>query len=383
MKFSPKKIIPQIIALLVLFLIFGYFTYNAQINMGNRGMEFGYDFLARESSFDIQFSLIEYSRSSSYARAYLVGLINTLLVAVTGIIFATILGVIIGIARLSNNFLIRKSSDIYVEFFRNVPLLLQIFFWYYAALRVLELPQNTDGLFNSFYLTIKALYTPSLTWTNLSFFIYALIFSFLSIIILKIYSKKVQENKGKQIPVFYISLLILTFIPGLTFLFGDVEFTINYPLLTKLSETSYSFENGLAIPPEFIALVLALSLYTATFIAECVRAGILGISKGQKEAAASLGLNQKQILKLIVMPQALRIIIPPTTNQYLNLTKNSSLAAAIAYPDVVLVFAGTALMQTGKAIEIVTITMFTYLSLSISISIFMNWYNKKIEIKEK
>ena len=172
MKFSPKKIIPQIIALLVLFLIFGYFTYNAQINMGNRGMEFGYDFLARESSFDIQFSLIEYSRSSSYARAYLVGLINTLLVAVTGIIFATILGVIIGIARLSNNFLIRKSSDIYVEFFRNVPLLLQIFFWYYAALRVLELPQNTDGLFNSFYLTIKALYTPSLTWTNLSFFIY-------------------------------------------------------------------------------------------------------------------------------------------------------------------------------------------------------------------
>tara|TARA_B100000029_G_scaffold173214_1_gene169726 strand:- start:332 stop:1483 length:1152 start_codon:yes stop_codon:yes gene_type:complete len=383
MKFSPKKIIPQIIALLVLFLIFGYLTYNAQINMGNRGMEFGYDFLARESSFDIQFSLIEYSRSSSYARAYLVGLINTLLVAVTGIIFATILGVIIGIARLSNNFLIRKSSDIYVEFFRNVPLLLQIFFWYYAALRVLELPQNTDGLFNSFYLTIKALYTPSLTWTNLSFFIYALIFSFISIIILKVYSKKVQENKGKQIPVFYISLLILTFIPGLAFLFGDVEFAINYPVLTKLSETSYSFENGLAIPPEFIALVLALSLYTATFIAECVRAGILGISKGQKEAAASLGLNQKQILKLIVMPQALRIIIPPTTNQYLNLTKNSSLAAAIAYPDVVLVFAGTALMQTGKAIEIVTITMFTYLSLSISISIFMNWYNKKIEIKEK
>ena len=383
MKFSPKKIIPQIIALLVLFLIFGYLTYNAQINMGNRGMEFGYDFLARESSFDIQFSLIEYSRSSSYARAYLVGLINTILVAVTGIIFATILGVIIGIARLSNNFLIRKSSDIYVEFFRNVPLLLQIFFWYYAALRVLELPQNTEGLFNSFYLTIKALYTPSLTWTNLNFFIYALIFSFISIIILKIYSKNVQENKGKQIPVFYISLLILTFIPGLAFLFGDVEFTINYPVLTKLSETSYSFENGLAIPPEFIALVLALSLYTATFIAECVRAGILGVSKGQKEAAASLGLNQKQILKLIVMPQALRIIIPPATNQYLNLTKNSSLAAAIAYPDVVLVFAGTALMQTGKAIEIVTITMFTYLSLSISISIFMNWYNKKIEIKEK
>ena len=383
MKFSYKKIVPQVIALLVLFLIFGYLAYNAQTNMGNRGMEFGFDFLARESSFDIQFSLIEYSRSSSYARAYLVGLINTLLVASTGIIFATILGVIIGLARLSKNYLIRRSSDIYVKFFRNVPLLLQIFFWYYAALRVLPLPQETAGLFNSFYLTIKALYTPSLTWTNLGIFIYALIFSLLLIFVLRIYAKKVQENKGKQIPVFYISLIILTFIPGFTFLFGNVGFVINYPELTKLSESSYSFEGGWAIPPEFIALVLALSLYTATFIAECVRAGILGVSKGQKEAASSLGLNQKQILKLIVMPQALRIIIPPTTNQYLNLTKNSSLAAAIAYPDVVLVFAGTALMQTGKAIEIVTITMFTYLSLSITISLFMNWYNKKIEIKEK
>ncbi len=383
MKFSPKKIIPQLMVLAVLFLIFGFLTYNAQTNMDNRGMEFGFDFLDRESSFDIQFSLIEYSRSSSYARAYLVGLINTLLVASTGIFFATILGVIIGISRLSKNYLIRRCSDIYVEFFRNVPLLLQIFFWYYAALRVLPLPHETAGLFNSFYLTIKALYTPSLTWTNLSIFIYALIFSLLLIFVLRIYSKKVQENIGKQIPVFYISLFILTFIPVFTFLFGNVGFTINYPELTKLSESSYSFEGGWEIPPEFIALVLALSLYTATFIAECVRAGILGISKGQKEAAASLGLNPKEILKLIVMPQALRIIIPPTTNQYLNLTKNSSLAAAIAYPDVVLVFAGTALMQTGKAIEIVTITMFTYLSLSISISIFMNWYNKRIEIKEK
>ena len=209
------------------------------------------------------------------------------------------------------------------------------------------------------------------------------IFSIITIIALRFYARKIQEEEGKQIPVIPISISILIIFPLLTFIFGDVEVNIIYPKLKELSASSYFFEGGLEIPPEFIALILALSIYTATFIAECVRAGILGISKGQKEAAASIGLNQKLILKLIVMPQALRIIIPPTTNQYFNLTKNSSLAAAIAYPDLVLVFAGTALMQTGKAIEIITMIMFTYLTLSITISIFMNWYNKKIAIKEK
>jgi len=169
----------------------------------------------------------------------------------------------------------------------------------------------------------------------------------------------------------------------ITFLIGGVSLNFEVPVLKQLATTSFRYEGGLGIPPELIALTLALSLYTATFIAECVRAGIQGISKGQKEAAASIGLTPGQILRLVVMPQALRIIIPPTTNQYLNLTKNSSLAAAIAYPDIVLVFAGTAMMQTGRAIEIVSITMLTYLSLSIAISIFMNWYNKKIAIKEK
>ena len=199
----------------------------------------------------------------------------------------------------------------------------------------------------------------------------------------KKYFKKIQENQGKQYPVLLISLLILIFIPTLSFIFGGSSFEIEYPVLKKLSQSSYTFVGGLAIPPEFIALFLALSLYTGAFIAECVRAGIEGISKGQKEAAASIGLSQKQVLNLVVLPQALRIIIPPTTNQYLNLTKNSSLAAAIAYPDVVLVFAGTALMQTGRAIEIVSITMFTYLSISLSISAFMNYYNKKVAITEK
>ena len=377
-----KKVIPQLLTLILIFLIIGFFTFNANVNMSNRGMEFGYSFLKRAASFDIQFSLIEYSRESTYARAYLVGLLNTLLVAFSGIIFATFLGLIFGIARLSPNFLINRFAGFYVEFFRNLPLLLQLFFWYYAALRVLPLPHETEG-FNNFYLTIKSLYTPSLVWQNLNIFLYLLIFSILLILIIKNYLKKIQEKEGRQYPIVYISILILIIIPSLSLIFGISTFEVEYPVYKQLSKTSGTFIGGLAIPPEFISLFLALSLYTGTFIAENVRAGIEGINKGQKEAAASIGLNRKQILNLVVLPQALRIIIPPTTNQYLNLTKNSSLAAAIAYPDVVLVFAGTALMQTGRAIEIVSITMFTYLSISLSISIFMNYYNKKFSLTEK
>ena len=192
--------------------------------------------------------------------------------------------------------------------------------------------------------------------------------------------KRMKENKSQ---FFFIALGLIFVLPALTFFIGGVSLDFGIPVLKQLSKTSYVFEGGIGLPPELIALVLALSLYTSTFVAECVRAGIQGIGKGQKEAAASVGLTPNQILKLVVMPQALRIIIPPTTNQYLNLTKNSSLAAAIAYPDLVLVFAGTALMQTGKAIEIVSITMLTYLSISLTIAAIMNWYNKKIEIKEK
>tara|TARA_B100000029_G_scaffold331297_1_gene323550 strand:+ start:55 stop:1206 length:1152 start_codon:yes stop_codon:yes gene_type:complete len=378
-----KKVIPQIITLLAVVFVFGFFTINAQTNMENRGIEFGFGFLKQESSFDVQFSLIDYDGSHSYARAYLVGLLNTLLVAFIGIILSTILGVIVGIARLSPNYLIERAAAFYVEFFRNIPLLLQIFFWYFAALRALPLPQDAEAMFGVFFLTIKGLFVPKFIWENLDIFIYSILAAGISIVVIKNYARKLQENKGEQLPVLYISIGILIILPLLTFLFGGVSLTFGIPILTQLSATSYVYKEGLGIPPELIALTLALGLYTATFIAECVRAGIQGISKGQKEAAASIGLTPNQILKLVVMPQALRIIIPPTTNQYLNLTKNSSLAAAIAYPDVVLVFAGTALMQTGRAIEIVSITMLTYLSISLSISFLMNWYNKSIAIKEK
>ena len=378
-----KRYIPQILTILFVVLIFGFFTINAQVNMDNRGIDFGFGFLKQEASFDMQFTLLDYDGQDSYMWAYVVALLNTLLVSFLGIIFCTILGVIIGVARLSGNFLIRNSAAWYVEFFRNIPLLLQIFFWYYAALRALPLPEKAEPWFGVTYMTIKGYYIPSMIWENLNVFISCLLASIISIIFIKIYAKKIQEKEGKQLPVLYISLGLITILPLLSFLFGGVTLDFELPVLKQLAKTSFIFEGGISLPPELIALVLALSLYTSTFVAECVRAGIQGISKGQKEAAASVGLNPNQILKLVIMPQALRIIIPPTTNQYLNLTKNSSLAAAIAYPDLVLVFAGTALMQTGKAIEIVGITMLTYLTISLSIAALMNWYNKRIEIKEK
>ena len=381
MKF--KKILPQFLTLLFIVLVFGFFTMNAQVNMDNRGIEFGFGFLSQEASFDIQFSLIDYDGSRSYARAYLVGLLNTLLVSFIGIILCTILGVIIGVARLSPNYLINKTASFYVEFFRNVPLLLQIFFWYFAALRALPMPEDAPLIFGSSYMTIKGLYTVAPVWNNFDVFFIALIIALVVIYFFNKFAKRKQEEEGKQYPKFLISLGIFIILPTITFIVGGVDLSWSFPELKQLAKTSFTYEGGLGIPPELIALTLALTLYTATFIAENVRAGIQGVGKGQKEAAASIGLTPSQVLKLIIMPQALRIIIPPTTNQYLNLTKNSSLAAAIAYPDLVLVFAGTAMMQTGRAIEIVAITMATYLTISLAISAFMNWYNKRIAIQEK
>ena len=378
-----KKILPQLLTLLFIVLIFGFFTMNAQENMGARGLEFGFGFLKTQASFDIQFSLIDYDGSHSYARAYLVGLLNTLLVAVIGVILATLLGAVIGVARLSPNYLIRKTASFYIEFFRNIPLLLQIFFWYFAALRALPMLEDAPMLLNSSFMTIKGLYTPAPIWTNFDVFFTTIIAAMIIIFFFARYAKKKQEQEGKRLPIFFISLAIFIFLPLLTFLIGGVDLSWSYPVIRQMSQSSYTFDGGLKIPPELIALTLALTLYTATFIAENVRAGIQGIGKGQKEAAASIGLTPNQVLKLVIMPQALRIIIPPTTNQYLNLTKNSSLAAAIAYPDLVLVFAGTAMMQTGRAIEIVGITMATYLTISLGISLLMNWYNKRIAIQEK
>ena len=380
---KKKDLIPQVLTVLLIILAVVYFSINAQNNMGNRGISFGFGFLSQESSFDITFSLIDYDGSDSYARAFLVGLLNTILVSAIGIFFATILGVTVGIARLSQNYLIAKAATWYVEIFRNIPLILQIFFWYFAALRALPLTVDSINFYDISFLNVKGWYVPKFIWTNFSLFFYSLIAAFILLFFVSKYAKKQRDEIVKHLPMLPISLAILIGLPFLTFLIGGVSLSFQIPELNQLSKTVYVYRGGVSIIPELISLALALSMYTATFIAENVRAGILGINKGQKEAAASIGLTKGQILKLIIMPQALRIIIPPTTNQYLNLTKNSSLAAAIAYPDIVLVFAGTALMQTGRAIEIISITMLTYLTLSLSISVFMNWYNTKMAIKEK
>ena len=377
-----KFVLPQALLLAFLILIVGYFSFNASTNLEARGIDTGFSFLNKKASFDIQFSLIEFDSSMTYGRAYLVGLLNTILVSVIGILFATILGFIFGILRLSSNPLASGLATSYIEFFRNISLLLQIFFWYFTVLRLLPQAENSIVFFDSIYANIKGIYFPEFIWTNLSFLVYGLIFTFVSIYFFNVYARKLRENSGKILPQFLISLGILIILPTLIIFIFSVGVEFSHPKLEiKMGIANYI--GGSSIIPEFLALAFALSIYTSTFIAENVRAGILGIDKGQKEAAASIGLTNTQILRLVVIPQALRIIIPPTTNQYLNLTKNSSLAAAIAYPDIVLVFAGTALMQTGRAIEIVTITMLTYLTLSISISIFMNWYNKKVSLTER
>jgi general L-amino acid transport system permease protein len=380
--FQWQNFLPQFLLLFFFFLLIFYFTKNAQVNLSARNITSGFDFLGTNSGFDVQFSLIPYDGSYSFGRAYLVGLLNTLLVSFFGIIFASILGFIIGISRLSENLLLSKLSHFYVELFRNLPLILQIFFWYFVVLRNLPTTEKSLILLDFLIINVQGFYFPKFIFTNFQFIIYGIIFAILTIFLLKYYSNKMFYNSGKYLPVFKLSLFFLILFPLVFAFLGSVGVTLEQAKLIQ-NFGIFNYVGGVKLVPEFLALLFALSLYTSTFIAENVRAGILSISKGQKEAAKSLGFNNSLSLKLIVIPQALRVIIPPTTNQYLNLVKNSSLAAGIGYPDLTSVFAGTSLSQTGKAIEIIFIVMMTYLSISLFISLILNWYNKKIAFISK
>ena len=380
--FQWQNFLPQFLLLFFFFLLIFYFTKNAQVNLSARNITSGFDFLGTNSGFDVQFSLIPYDGSYSFGRAYLVGLLNTLLVSFFGIIFASILGFIIGISRLSENLLLSKLSHFYVELFRNLPLILQIFFWYFVVLRNLPTTEKSLILLDFLIINVQGFYFPKFIFTNFQFIIYGIIFAILTIFLLKYYSNKMFYNSGKYLPVFKLSLFFLILFPLVFAFLGSVGLTLEQAKLIQ-NFGIFNYVGGVKLVPEFLALLFALSLYTSTFIAENVRAGILSISKGQKEAAKSLGFNNSLSLKLIVIPQALRVIIPPTTNQYLNLVKNSSLAAGIGYPDLTSVFAGTSLSQTGKAIEIIFIVMMTYLSISLFISLILNWYNKKIAFISK
>ncbi|TDR75814.1 amino acid ABC transporter permease [Photobacterium lutimaris] len=361
----------------------GYFIYsiinNALTNLDQRGIATGFGFLTQEAGFGIGLSLIDYDETFSYGRTFFVGLLNTVLVSVLGILLATLLGFIIGVARLSSNWMVSRFAAVYIETFRNIPLLLQIFFWYFAVLQALPSPRNSISLSESVYLNVRGLYfakpvfEPNAYWIGL-----ALIVALVLSISYAIYAKRKQKATGKQPPILWVSLSLVIIFPTVSYFASGQPISLESPELK-----GFNFRGGISIIPELAALLLALSIYTASFIAEIVRAGINAVNHGQTEAALSLGLPQGKTLRLVVIPQALRIIIPPLTSQYLNLTKNSSLAMAIGYPDLVSVFAGTTLNQTGQAIEIITMTMAVYLTLSLLTSLLMNTYNRKVALVER
>lgn len=360
------------------FIFFGYFfVNNLFMNIEKRGIATGFDFLSSTAGFEILYTLIDYNGSDSFFRVFLVGLTNTILVSFLAIIFASILGLFVALARLSDNFLISKLAKGYIELFRNIPLLLQIIFWYRIILDFLPHPRNSLSIFDSVYLNLRGLYIPkpifesNFIWVSITFVVAIAI-----VIYLAKWSIKRHNETGKEFPIIWASLAILTLLPVLAWFIVPNTISFDTPALR-----GFNFQGGMSLIPEFMALFLALSIYTATYIAEAIRAGIEAVSKGQREAALSLGLKPHVILRKVILPQALRVAIPPIINQHLNILKNSSLGAAIGYPELVAVFAGTALNQVGRAIEIILMTMTVYLFLSITISLFLNWFNKKFEIK--
>jgi general L-amino acid transport system permease protein len=369
----------QVIAILALVFFIYTIVNNALTNLDARGIATGFAFLAQPAGFGIGQSLIEYSELDTYGRTFFVGLLNTALVSFLGIILATIIGFIIGVARLSSNWLVSRLAAVYIEIFRNIPLLLQILFWYFAVLQALPSPRESMSIGESIFLNIRGLYIPSPKFESGSGFVFiTFVIGVIISIALTIWARNRQKLTGQQTPIFIYVLILCIGLPIVAYFLAGMPISADYPNLK-----GFNFRGGFNIAPELAALLLALSIYTAAFIGEIVRSGINAVSYGQSEAAMSLGLSRTRTLKLIIIPQAMRIIIPPLTSEYLNLTKNSSLAMAIGYPDLVSVFAGTTLNQTGQAIEIIAMTMTVYLVLSLVTSALMNLYNHKVSLVER
>jgi general L-amino acid transport system permease protein len=364
----------QVLFALVLVWI-GYEIFvNAKANLENQRIASGFGFLNNTAGFDVSQSLIPYSGSDTYTRVFLVGLVNTILVAVIGIFFATLIGFIVALGRLSPNWLISRVAGGYVELIRNLPVLFQMLFWYLAVLAALPGPRQSISLFGVSYLNNRGLIIPRpIGERGLDAFLIAILVAIVAWVILHYYARRQLFQHGKAMRIWPYVLGLLIGLPLLATLIFGVPFKVELPELK-----GFNFAGGMRVIPEFVALVVALSTYTAAFIAEIVRAGILSVHTGQMEAGLSLGLSRGTVLRLIVVPQAMRVILPPLTNQYLNLTKNSSLAVAIGYPDLVSVFAGTTLSQTGQAIEIIVITMGVYLALSLFTSAIMSFYNWRL-----
>jgi general L-amino acid transport system permease protein len=364
----------QILFVIVLIWIGYEIVGNARSNLETQRIASGFGFLQRNAGFDVSQALIPYSGSDTYARVFLVGLLNTLLVSIIGIFFATVIGFIVGLGRLSPNWLVSRVAGAYVELVRNLPVLFQILFWYLAVLAALPPPRQSIALFDSFFLSNRGLVIPRpIADPGLGPFLVAIVLAVVAALVLGQYAHRQLLEKGRSIRVWPLAIGLLVGLPVISRLIFGSPVSFEVPQLR-----GFNFAGGTRVIPEFVALTVALSTYTAAFIAEVVRAGILSVHRGQMEAGASLGLSRGATLRLIVVPQALRVILPPLTNQYLNLTKNSSLAVAIGYPDLVSVFAGTTLSQTGQAIEIIAITMGVYLLLSLVTSAIMNLYGWRL-----
>jgi general L-amino acid transport system permease protein len=377
---DPKKrsLLFQIATLLMVGLAAYYLISNTLTNVEKQSIATGFGFLQKEAAFEIGESPIRYSAADTYGRALVVGILNTLIISFVGIIITTILGTLIGVARLSSNWLISKMAAIYIELFQDIPVLLQLFFWYAFFYNVLPSPRQAMNPIMGVFLSNRGLVfavpeaNPVYKYMAIAFVVAGV-----GIYFLRRWARERQARTGQPFAVFRVSLALVIGLPLVTWAIGGAPTAMNVPVLK-----GFNFIGGTNISPEFTALLLGLILYTAAFVAEVVRAGIQSVSKGQTEAAMSLGLRPSRVLNLVILPQALRVIIPPLTSQMLNLTKNSSLAVAIGYPDFVSV-AGTTINQTGQAIEGVALMMIVYLTLSLLTSAFMNWYNKKMALVER
>ena len=364
--------------LLVSGLLYFFYTIisNTLGNLEAAGIKSGFGFLSNAAGYDVLMSLIPFESTNSYMRVFIVGFLNTILVSALGIFFATILGFIFGVMYFSKNWLIKKISVIYVETFRNIPLLLQILFWYSAVLATLPGPRDSLSIGEAVFLNVRGLFVPKLVGQGGSTVVYiALAIAIVGIFVLRSWAKKRQDATGQQFPVFYTSIGMIIGLPFVAALLTGFPFIVDYPTLK-----GFGFRGGITVIPELMALTIALSVYTGAFIAEAVRAGIQAVPHGQTEAARSIGLKEKKIMSLIVVPQAMRVIVPLLNSEYQSLVKNSTLAAAIAYPDLFNVFVGTALNQTGQAIETIFMAIIVYFAVNMLISFIMNRFNGNVEL---